>query len=258
MGKCQFPWLAANVVDKASGNVWASAITSKIISFVVPPPSSSSSSADAASTATAQIVRVGLFGVTTPETPHLSYPGDNIVFKDLVTSSQTVVDQLRRDGADIIVGVTHVSLAEDLHIANRVRGIDVLLGGHDHKPYAQQEGHTLIFKCGQNAYWLGQVDLRVEISYVGTDRRVAVYPSWSMIACRGLAHDPKCDAIIDGYQQRMADEDEKKGGVKEDPNELLVTIKKNPLITRTDVMRTTESAAGNLIADALYEFYEVY
>jgi 2',3'-cyclic-nucleotide 2'-phosphodiesterase (5'-nucleotidase family) len=120
----------------------------------------------------------------------------------------------------------------------------VLLGGHDHKPYAQTEGHTLIFKCGQNAYWLGQVDLRVEITInnssstttatttgaaavvaggaVGHDRHVSVYPSWSMIACRGLAHDPKCDAIIEGYQKRMVEEDEKKGGIKEDPNELLV------------------------------------
>lgn len=116
----------------------------------------------------------------------------------------------------------------------------------------------MIFKCGQNAYWLGEVDVRVEVTYTGPNhqRHVGIYPSWSMIACRGLAHDPKCDAIIDEYQKRMMDEDEKKG-TKEDPNELLVTIKKYPLITRTDVMRTTESAAGNLIADALYDFYEV-
>jgi 2',3'-cyclic-nucleotide 2'-phosphodiesterase (5'-nucleotidase family) len=74
MRKCTFPWLAANVMDKSTQKPWASTIPSKIFTFPISPSSAATSSSSAGSSGS-QVVRVGLFGLTTPETPHLSYPG---------------------------------------------------------------------------------------------------------------------------------------------------------------------------------------
>ncbi len=49
------------------------------------------------------------------------------------------------------------SLDEDVALARALPSIALVLGGHEHVPFAQMEGGTLIFKTGQNAQWLGAV-----------------------------------------------------------------------------------------------------
>jgi 2',3'-cyclic-nucleotide 2'-phosphodiesterase (5'-nucleotidase family) len=49
------------------------------------------------------------------------------------------------------------SLDEDVALARALPSIALVLGGHEHVPFAQMEGGALIFKTGQNAQWLGAV-----------------------------------------------------------------------------------------------------
>lgn len=37
--------------------------------------------------------------------------------------------------------------------------IDLILGGHDHSPITAYQGKTLIHKSGQNAEFIGRLDL---------------------------------------------------------------------------------------------------
>src|SRR5512145_1079043 len=62
-------------------------------------------------------VRVGLLGLLTPDTATLSKPGPNIRFAELLSAAAREVAALRSQGAEVIVGLTHCTLAEDRLLA---------------------------------------------------------------------------------------------------------------------------------------------
>uniref|UniRef100_A0A8C3FXC8 5'-nucleotidase n=1 Tax=Cyclopterus lumpus TaxID=8103 RepID=A0A8C3FXC8_CYCLU len=74
--------------------------------------------------------RVGVVGYTSRETPDLSKPGPHLRFQDEVSAVQLQVDQLRLLGVSHIVALGHSGFTVDRLIAERVRGVDVVIGGH--------------------------------------------------------------------------------------------------------------------------------
>jgi 5'-nucleotidase len=79
--------------------------------------------------------KVGIFGLTPPDTGVLSNAGAGVTFgTDLVAIAQAQVDALKADGAEIIIGLTHVGYDQDKLIAAGVRGINLIVGGHSHTP----------------------------------------------------------------------------------------------------------------------------
>src|SRR6516165_8998225 len=90
----------------------------------------------ALATTTRQVggLTIGLFGLLTPETARLSSPGPMVTFAPVVPTAKTTVEALHQAGADVIIALTHLSLAEDRALAQQVPGISVILGGHEHEP----------------------------------------------------------------------------------------------------------------------------
>lgn len=76
--------------------------------------------------------KVGLIGLTTPETPLLSKPGPGVRFLDPVPSAAAAVKALTAKGAREIVVLSHLGYEQDLKLAAAVEGIDVIVGGHSH------------------------------------------------------------------------------------------------------------------------------
>uniref|UniRef100_A0A3P8PLC4 5'-nucleotidase n=2 Tax=Astatotilapia calliptera TaxID=8154 RepID=A0A3P8PLC4_ASTCA len=74
--------------------------------------------------------KVGVVGYTTQETPALSKPGPHLQFLDEVTSLQVQVDKLRTLGINKIIALGHSGFTVDQMIAKKVRGVDVVIGGH--------------------------------------------------------------------------------------------------------------------------------
>jgi len=75
---------------------------------------------------------VGVIGATTTETPYISSPGKTVAFRDPAASVQEAVDALRTAGVDKTVLVSHLGFDEDRKLAAKVRGLDVIVGGHSH------------------------------------------------------------------------------------------------------------------------------
>ncbi|MBW4653003.1 MAG: 5'-nucleotidase C-terminal domain-containing protein [Kaiparowitsia implicata GSE-PSE-MK54-09C] len=84
--------------------------------------------------------RVGIFGLTPEDTAILSSPGEGVTFVDAVEAAQQAVADLQAEGVDKIIGLTHVGLGRDRQIAQRVEGIDVIVGGHSHTPLGDMPG----------------------------------------------------------------------------------------------------------------------
>lgn len=62
--------------------------------------------------------------------PPRSLSGPHLTFEDEVTALQPQVDELRRMGVNKIVALGHSGFLVDQDIARRVRGVDVVVGGH--------------------------------------------------------------------------------------------------------------------------------
>lgn len=76
--------------------------------------------------------RVGIIGLTTPDTPIMSSPGPNVRFTDPVSATQQAVVELLAKGVKYIVVLSHLGYLQDQELARRVTGVQVIVGGHSH------------------------------------------------------------------------------------------------------------------------------
>jgi sulfur-oxidizing protein SoxB len=74
---------------------------------------------------------------------------------------QKTVDETRARGAQVVVLLSHNGMDVDLKLARRVRGIDVILGGHTHDgvPEPTVVGETLVTNAGSHGKFLAVLDL---------------------------------------------------------------------------------------------------
>lgn len=77
--------------------------------------------------------RIGLVGITVADkTQNASRPDPGTTFLDEATAAQEQIDALTRQGVDIVVLQTHYGYQNDLELAQRLRGVDVIIGGDSH------------------------------------------------------------------------------------------------------------------------------
>lgn len=92
---------------------------------------------------TASGLKVGVFGLTTPETASKANPKfvEGLVFqqdKELYASAQAQVDALKAAKCDLIVCIGHLGVDEgsapnrSIDVAKNVKGIDLFIDGHSH------------------------------------------------------------------------------------------------------------------------------
>ena len=75
--------------------------------------------------------RIGILGVTTPDTVFLSSPGP-VSFADEIEHLTEAVARLRGEGVHKILLLSHVGFVRDQQIAAAVDGISAIIGGHSH------------------------------------------------------------------------------------------------------------------------------
>jgi sulfur-oxidizing protein SoxB len=77
---------------------------------------------------------------------------------------QDMVDQVRAEGAELVVLLSHNGFDVDKKMASVVSGIDVILSGHTHDalPEPVLVGETIIVASGSNGKFVSRVDLDVQ------------------------------------------------------------------------------------------------
>jgi len=117
-------------------------------------------------------LEVGVFGLTTPETATKTNPSnvENVEFADPVPAAKKAVADLKAEGADVIIALTHLGLDEATqpswrsdYLAEHVPGIDVIIDGHSHTVLedGKEDDGTLIAQTGAMAANIGKVELTV-------------------------------------------------------------------------------------------------
>jgi len=145
------------------------------------------------------------------------------------------VARARRARANLIVTLTHQDMADDKRLAAAVPEIDLILGGHEHVPLDARVGQTLILKAGADAVFLGRIDVAVTTGRGG--RRVE--SKWELIPVTDqVPEKPEVAALVKQFTASMGAE-----------LDVIVGSTSTPLDTRNEIVRTQESAVGNLITD---------
>src|SRR5438309_1653316 len=119
--------------------------------------------------------RVGVIGQAFPYTP-VSHPRrfvPGLTFGIREDGVQGLVHELRdQKKVDLVVLLSHNGLAVDLKLATRVRGLDVVLGGHTHDALPQPilVGRTLVVNSGSHGKFLSRLDLDVRRGRIAAHR----------------------------------------------------------------------------------------
>ncbi len=131
-------------------------------------------------------VRIGVIGQAFPYTPiaNPAYMIPDWTFGINDDHLQKMADKARAEGAQVVVVLSHNGMDVDLKMATRVRGVDVILGGHTHDAVpapvivSNAGGKTLVINSGSNSKYLSVLDLEVKGDKV-TDYRYRLLPVFS-------------------------------------------------------------------------------
>ncbi|MGR5141028.1 bifunctional metallophosphatase/5'-nucleotidase [Photobacterium sp. DNB23_23_1] len=122
---------------------------------------------------------VAVFGIALDDMPNIAPNTGDVIFHDMVESSQATVDMFQAKGINNIIALTHIGNAVDVEVASKVNGIDLIVGGHSHTllgdftnighdhggEYAQMvqnpngQGQTCVVQAGEYSQAIGQLDV---------------------------------------------------------------------------------------------------
>jgi len=107
-------------------------------------------------------IRVGILGVVAEDTPVLTHPNNvmSLKFVSANEAAERYLPELRK-ASDVVMVLSHVGHHGDRLLAEQVKGIDVIIGGHSHTKVVDPPviGETVIFQAWEHAKALGVVDI---------------------------------------------------------------------------------------------------
>jgi len=205
-------------------------------------------------------VKVGVFGLTTPDTAFATHPNNvqGIKFNNPIEVSKAYVEKLNAEGADIVIALSHLGfdptyLFNSPRLAEEVEGIDLIIDGHSHTRIPngyQGSNNTLIVQTGEHLLSLGEVTLTLENGELvnasarlmdGNDVTVTPDP---VVAERVTYFN---DQVIEKGKEVVGN-----AGLLLDASRPGISSN-NPFCSWCGV-RSSETNLGNLSADAILEF----
>jgi 5'-nucleotidase/UDP-sugar diphosphatase len=148
-------------------------------------------------------VKIGFFGLMTPDLPRVSDVGTAVtVDDDLSSVAIEMVRELREKGADLVVALTHVGKDLDEATAREVAGIDIIVGGHSHDTFSETvEGpggwKTIIIQAGVNAKEAGVLSFDV------AGGRVVNHTWETVLLDESIPRDEAVTAFLAPYEEKL-------------------------------------------------------
>jgi 5'-nucleotidase / UDP-sugar diphosphatase len=140
LAEARFKLVSSNVPD-ASGALFPNTVRTAIVPIKTP----------------GGVVRVGLIGLTidTNKQPWVRYAPP-------IDAAESAIAEIKGK-YDVLVALTHLSLAGDQQLAEQVPDVDLILGGHEHENWIVERGlhFTPIIKADANVHSLAVVTVRV-------------------------------------------------------------------------------------------------
>ncbi|MEO5339698.1 MAG: bifunctional metallophosphatase/5'-nucleotidase [Magnetococcus sp. MYC-9] len=185
-------------------------------------------------------VQVGFIGLLTQSTASLANVEGQVVFVDPIATAKQLIPQLKQQGAEVIVALTHQSLAEDEALARGVEDLDIILGGHDHDVTVRNIGKSWILKAASDGHHLVVADLTIIRPNAGEKGKSHIIPNLHQLSTFRMAAHPLLQTLVEEVDGRL----------RGDLGRVLGQTA-TELDSRESTVRERESAMGNLFADAI-------
>lgn len=115
-------------------------------------------------------IKIGVLGLTTEYTPYMVEKSAFEMFEmtSALQAARRWVPQMRAEGADIVVALTHMpfyveedgAICGEMHdLLNGMPDVDVCIGGHIPGDYAAVQNGTCVVKAGFGGVSLGHIRL---------------------------------------------------------------------------------------------------
>lgn len=209
----KFTWLGANVMDSKTGKPFAD----------LPPYVIRNIGG----------VKIGFLGLLLPETKETSSIEESLKIADFCETAKTLVPEMRKNGANVVIGLTHMFMAQDKALTGCEK-FDLILGGHEHTLLQSSANGTPIFKMTADAREVGRFDLYIDKA---TGKLQSM--DWQIIPVTDAIPDaPEFAPVIAKYKELL------------DQLEVRVGATAVPLDALSYSVRNKETDIGNFIADA--------
>ncbi len=112
-----------------------------------------------------------------------------------------LIERVRLEGAKTIILLSHLNSLVDQELAEKVRGIDVIVGGHDHvkiNPPIVVNG-TIIVQAGDYGQFLGRLDLSIDPE----TGKVAQHRGELIPVGEEIPDDPGAQAAMEAQRARV-------------------------------------------------------
>ncbi len=189
-------------------------------------------------------VKVGIFGLVTPETVYKTHPKnvEGLKINDPVATARFMANKLK-DRVDLIIALTHLGLSQgsrytSIKVAEEVEGIDLIIDGHSHDALSTGKiiSNTLIAMAGEYDKNLGVVELTI-------DKGKIIEKEASLINKKDVSNIKKDEKVL-----KLIDKIKKKN------REITAEVIGKTAVTldgeRANI-RTEETNLGNLITDSI-------
>ena len=193
--------------------------------------------------------KIGVFGLTTPETEFKSFGGIDLnkagtsfgTIDDIIAYAQKTADALAADGADFVICLAHLGI-EDIgygtsyDIRDNVTGIDAIIDGHSHtvlENIVQKDDAAPITSTGSSGANLGLLEFYA-------DGSVKLSSISAAAAADEYTPDAAVAKVIEGWYDK----------VKAEGAMVVATIPEDIKLARANE-RARETVMGTIIAEAM-------
>ncbi|KAJ5929925.1 hypothetical protein N7466_005418 [Penicillium verhagenii] len=224
--QCHFPWLLANVLDPSLGDG-------------VPIANCGTTCMLTSSNG----IKVGVIGLGEREwLGTINSLPPNLIYKSATQTAKELAPQLREQGAEIIVIVSHQREPNDNKLATNLPTglVDIILGGHDHYYSHAVINGTHVLRSG--------TDFK-QLSYIEAFRKPNGAPGWDFNITRrdivrSIPEAPEALVMVDSLNSTLKWKLEKPVGY---------TV--TPLDARFSTVRQHESNLGNFVCDLMRSYH---
>ncbi|MGL5124223.1 MAG: bifunctional metallophosphatase/5'-nucleotidase, partial [Fusobacteriaceae bacterium] len=196
-------------------------------------------------------IKVGIFGLTTPETHYKTNPKnvEGLIFENPVPRAKKVVEELKNQGAKFIIAITHLGIDESTKpefrstaLAEEIPEINLIVDGHSHTSLEEKmvvNGVTII-QTGEYSKNLGIAKIDFDELSKGTEAISYNLMLKEEILDKGIEPNKEIEDFIDEIKKEQNKITEIKIGKTD--------VK---LVGDREFVRSEETNLANLITDAM-------
>ena len=181
-------------------------------------------------------IKVGFLSVTLP-----SNPQEYVFYGDQYEEAEKTYNVLKND-VDIVMGLTHLAIDEDIELIKKIPGIPFVMGGHEHNAMLVNQGESVIAKADANAK-----SIYIHTISYNTKTKKTTVDSHLFFIDETTPSEPLVASIVNKWNSIL---DLKIKEVIDDPNEVIYTAE-SPLDGTDSANRSIQTNLGDIISEAM-------